>query len=82
MANSALVCTNSQNACTATFLLPQLKSLLKNPQGKNHPQVPSLTRKNIKQKTKNDSICDILMTITLGVNMITRQMTPFFPSTL
>ena len=30
---------------------------------------------------KNKSNCDIIMTITLGVNMITGQMTPFFSST-
>ena len=34
--------------------------------------------KNIKKLT----IFDNLMTITAGVNMITRQMTPFFSSTL
>ena len=34
------------------------------------------------QKYKKWAVFDILMTITWGVNMIIRQMTPFFPSTL
>ena len=35
MSNSALVCTTSKNVCTATiFLLPQIRNLLTNPQGK------------------------------------------------
>ena len=34
------------------------------------------------QKIQKKSIFDILMTITLAVNMITRQMTPFFSPTL
>ena len=36
----------------------------------------------ISTKYKNEPFFDILMTITLGENMITRQMTPFFSSNL
>ena len=62
------VCTIFRMLVQPLLLLPQLKSFQKNPQGKNHPEVPSLSRKNTKSKGKNWFIWDILMSLTLGVN--------------
>ena len=64
----ALGMHNFQNACTATTPSASVKKFSKNPQGKNHPEVPSLSRKNTKSKGKNCFIWDILMSLTLGVN--------------
>ena len=44
MANSAPICTDSQNASRDTIPSVPVKELLTNTQGKNHSQVPSLSQ--------------------------------------